>query len=410
VHRSHDGEEGRGLLFDAMKQIEYAEQTVQAWMSANPNGILLPFARLSEATETLNVPLSQEEIIATFQAFVAPGSECIPFLVFWKAYSHLSRLQHVEEDSTPDSDIQDFLFLELETFRDALLRYSVQESADFPIQYLYDEIGKTQKMSEAPAFWDFPKRSLKTLESNEKNAKKPRDKRTVSMDEITGELISWLLDAITFQRERTTLEAEEEEEARKREDEEQERAFWSPTFFWTDEDEEEERAGKLAVYIHIYDVSQESSIRKLNRFLANKLSPLKFGGVFHAGVEVSGLEWSYGASSVETIPGIVCHEVKTHPQHRYRQTVSMGYTSFTGEQVAELISEMVENYPGWDYDLLRRNCCHFADDFCQRMGVGRIPGWIYRFARVGAGFDTMITMLKSLRGGSAPETIEDTAG
>jgi len=373
-----------------MKQIEYTEQTVQAWMGAHPNGVLLPFARLPEATESLNVPLSQEEVIATFQSFVSPGSDCIPFLVFWKAYAHLSRLQHAEEEAEPDSDIQDFLFLELETFRDALLRYSAQENADFPIPYLYAEIAKTQKMSEAPAFWNTPKETLKSIESNERNAKKPKDSRTATMEEITGELISWLLEAITFQRERTLLEAEEEATRAK-------------------EDEEHELAGQLPVYIHIYDVSQEASIRKLNRFTANKFSPLKFGGVFHAGVEVAGLEWSYGASNIDTIPGIVCHEVKTHPQHRYRQTCFMGYTAFTREQVADLISDMVENYPGWDYDLLRRNCCHFADDMCQKMGVGRIPGWIYRFARVGAGFDTMITTLKALRGNSTPDKIEDAA-
>merc|ERR1712226_984265 len=61
-----------------------------------------------------------------------------------------------------------------------------------------------------------------------------------------------------------------------------------------------------------------------------------------------------------------------------------------------IISCMVEEYPGDDYDLLRRNCCHFADDFCQRLGVGSIPGWIYRLARVGAGVATMLERAQSV--------------
>ena len=44
-------------------------------------------------------------------------------------------------------------------------------------------------------------------------------------------------------------------------------------------------------------------------------------------------------------------------------------------------------YPGGDYDLLRRNCCHFADDFARRLGVGGIPSWIMRLAKIGAGVE-----------------------
>merc|ERR1712112_803119 len=88
--------------------------------------------------------------------------------------------------------------------------------------------------------------------------------------------------------------------------------------------------------------------------------------------------------------------------------IFMGFTRMTSEEVADLIGCMVELYPGSDYELLRRNCCHFADDFCQKMGAGRIPGWIYRFARVGAGFDTMIQTLRCIRGGGGGDDDEDT--
>lgn len=159
------------------------------------------------------------------------------------------------------------------------------------------------------------------------------------------------------------------------------------------------KIGPETVLLHVYDVSQEESIQTLNRVFAHKRSPVKFGGVFHAGVEVYGLEWSYGFSESETVPGISCGEPKSHPQHRYRQTITLARTPLAAEDAADLISQMLEEYPGEDYDLLKRNCCHFADDFCRRLQVGRIPRWIHRFARVGARLDVVMQAYQRWRDG-----------
>ena len=82
-----------------------------------------------------------------------------------------------------------------------------------------------------------------------------------------------------------------------------------------------------------------------------------------------------------------------HIIFRYRQSIFLGVTKLSSESVAELLGEAVENWPGDDYDLLRRNCCHFADEFCLNLGVGPIPGWIHRFARIGSTLDSMYTAL-----------------
>lgn len=153
--------------------------------------------------------------------------------------------------------------------------------------------------------------------------------------------------------------------------------------------------------LHIYDVSQEENIQRLNRIFAHENSPVKLGGVFHAGVEVNGLEWSFGFQPHETTPGVTCALPRTHNQHHYRETVSLKSTYLTADAIALVISQLVEEYPGDDYDLLRRNCCHFADDFCHRLGVGGIPGWVHRLARVGAQVDTLLRGVRHVKTAAA---------
>lgn len=154
--------------------------------------------------------------------------------------------------------------------------------------------------------------------------------------------------------------------------------------------------GCFGVSLHVYDVSKAKRIQRVNRVLAHRKSLVKFGGVFHAGVEVNGLEWSFGKSECASVPGICCVKPRSHPQHSYRQTVRLPSTLLTAEEIAAVISDLVEEYPGQDYDLLRRNCCHFADDFCQRLGVGRIPSWVHRLARLGARIDRALKRVRSV--------------
>ncbi|CAD7948284.1 unnamed protein product [Amoebophrya sp. A120] len=170
----------------------------------------------------------------------------------------------------------------------------------------------------------------------------------------------------------------------------------------------------IPVFVHVYDVSQEDSIKRLNRFTAHKKSPIKLGGIFHAGVEVNGLEWSYGATFSDTACGIACNEPKQHSQHRYRQTIFVGLCKLTNENIAELLGNAVEKWPGDDYDLLRRNCCHFADEFCIQLGVGPLPAWIHRFARIASTLDSMYTSLSNLGkkcyGGNGTEEDDEGGG
>jgi len=161
------------------------------------------------------------------------------------------------------------------------------------------------------------------------------------------------------------------------------------------------RRDGIPVSLHIYDVSRTLGIQKLNNMLANRRSPLKLGGVFHAGVEVNGLEWSFGHSANPLIPGVESNYPRAHPAHHYRQTHELPETCCSADDIVRTISQLKDEYPGHDYEILRRNCCHFADDFCQRLGVGTIPPWVYRLACIGARIDSVLQVAQGRRGGAA---------
>eukprot|EP00439_Symbiodinium_sp_Y106_P023552 s2722_g2.t2 len=320
----------------------------EAWNACGPEGYVLHTTKLDQALKGIaeKIPcrarqapelgrLFVEERLAeengkapVFVQMLRPQEGQVHFLYFWKAFGEAARIAGalaIEHDS---------LSVELEMLRDRVLRLleesfaggSSEAGNELPLAALFDEAHRAASM---PL-------------------------------EMTYLLLSWLQDSALWEHRDERSEASQAKEAVPK---------------------------GLPVFLHVYDVSQEEGIQKINRVLAHKHSPLKFGGVFHAGVEVNGLEWCFGYSGSETHPGVACVEPRGHPQHHYRQTVAMGYTRLSGEE---------------DYDLLRRNCCHFADDFARRLGVGGIPGWVMRLAKVGAGVEAMIA--------SAPKPIRQRFG
>lgn len=72
--------------------------------------------------------------------------------------------------------------------------------------------------------------------------------------------------------------------------------------------------------------------------------------------QIHGLEFSfayheYGGS------GIISYTPKQCAEHAFRETVPMGTTTLTRQELAQLLREMQHKWPATDYDLLRKNCC-----------------------------------------------------
>jgi len=131
------------------------------------------------------------------------------------------------------------------------------------------------------------------------------------------------------------------------------------------------------VWLHIYDVSK-GSVQWVNSLIR----PVGTGA-FHAGVEVFGLEWSFGYAA-EGRTGVYSCQPRGNSQHEYRESVLMGGTCHSGAQVHELIGRLSAEWVGNGYHLLTRNCCNFSDALCTALDVGPVPEWVVHLAGAGA--------------------------
>lgn len=122
--------------------------------------------------------------------------------------------------------------------------------------------------------------------------------------------------------------------------------------------------------LNLYDYNNDAMVHDLNTW--GKLIGL---GAFHAAVEVYGLEWSFGFTEGPG-DGIYSCPPKGNRSHRYRESIPLGVTFFSVQQIEMLLQKMGRDWSGQAYDLLWKNCCHFSDDLAQRLGVGALPAWV----------------------------------
>lgn len=133
-----------------------------------------------------------------------------------------------------------------------------------------------------------------------------------------------------------------------------------------------------SVRLNIYDLGKTTPVQWANGVL------LQMGtGVFHAGVEVYGKEYSFGHRS-DRSSGVVWCPPRQADGHKFREAIELGTVHMSNTQVLWNVGELAEEWPGREYDLLRRNCCHFCDAFCKRLGVNTVPDYVFSMAEAGA--------------------------
>lgn len=130
---------------------------------------------------------------------------------------------------------------------------------------------------------------------------------------------------------------------------------------------------RTTVRLNIYHLSQRNkSLRKLGF------------GIFHVGVVIFGIEWSFGESLEGKNrtglffcpPGFAGHVFKT---------LEIGQTTLSPAQVDTILHRLENEWRSSDYHILHRNCNHFAQRFCDLLSTItplRVPSWCNRAARV----------------------------
>jgi hypothetical protein len=108
------------------------------------------------------------------------------------------------------------------------------------------------------------------------------------------------------------------------------------------------------------------------------LVPIGFG-LHHSGVEIMGTEYSFGSGA-----GIFEGPPKQAPGARFRYQLEMG--AFDGGQTE--LNHALDDLRGAgfgnsDYNLVKRNCNHFADALVWRLLKVRLPGYVNRLADCG---------------------------
>jgi len=125
------------------------------------------------------------------------------------------------------------------------------------------------------------------------------------------------------------------------------------------------------------------------------LHPLGLGA-YHSGIEIFGKEWSFGqmesggvgfgssdalsVSGVFDIPPRAAH----NQQCIFRESVLMGETELSINEVEDVIDKMKANYPAYNYHFLFRNCNTFSNELCKAL-VGRsVPSYVNRLSKLGS--------------------------
>ncbi|GKY99992.1 hypothetical protein MPSEU_000952700 [Mayamaea pseudoterrestris] len=119
------------------------------------------------------------------------------------------------------------------------------------------------------------------------------------------------------------------------------------------------------VWLHVYDLSQANDYLWHAGF-----------GIHHSGIEVSGIEYTYGAGIYESnTPTIV-------PNAKHRERIELGSFDGGSDRLKQAIDELRDTFGPDDYNVLKRNCNHFCNDLSWKLLQRKIPGYVNRLSDV----------------------------
>ncbi|KAB2611082.1 deSI-like protein [Pyrus ussuriensis x Pyrus communis] len=130
--------------------------------------------------------------------------------------------------------------------------------------------------------------------------------------------------------------------------------------------------GKAPVYLNVYDLTPMNGYVYWAGF-----------GIFHSGVEVHGVEYTFRAHDYPA-SGVFEVEPRQCPGFKFRKSILIGTTCLDPTQVREFMERQSLSYNGDTYHLIVKNCNHFCRDICRKLTGKSIPKWVNRLARIGS--------------------------
>ena len=108
------------------------------------------------------------------------------------------------------------------------------------------------------------------------------------------------------------------------------------------------------------------------------LYPIGFG-LYHTGVEIMGTEYTFASGA-----GIFNATPKYAPGAIFREQIELGIYDGTTIELNKVLDELRNGKFGPnDYNIVERNCNHFANTLCYKLLNKQIPGYINRLADIG---------------------------
>lgn len=144
-----------------------------------------------------------------------------------------------------------------------------------------------------------------------------------------------------------------------------------------------------AVILNIYDLSP-----------ANDCLYNAGLGLHHSGVEIMGSEYTFASGS-----GIFEMTPKQEQGAKFRESIELGIFEGDSAKIRSVISDLRNEFSPGAYNLITKNCNHFANALVYSLIGKQIPSYVNRLANLGSFFSCLLPK-KMLE--SAP--VGDTSG
>lgn len=144
------------------------------------------------------------------------------------------------------------------------------------------------------------------------------------------------------------------------------------------------------VSLNIYELNPVLEV--LNRFVLRKNQM----GIFHCGVEIHSLEYSFVMTFDSCETGVRHNTPKQCPSYKFCESIGVGWTDLSAEGTQNLVSTLAGRWPAHSYHISRRNCLHFAETLVDELGLcQQFPEWLKSVSEVVTKSSVMASVVDS---------------